>query len=582
MQKHNCNTINPPPNLAGRVAKITFAFIFLTIDNTTLPLCSNITIALPIVSNNIKKYCYNSQVSVHLSKYILNTENCHHSLKLLLTKVQNMEEALNQSLEYTPTWIVAVVCSIIVSISLCVERALHRLGKYLKKKDQTALYEALHKLEEELMLLGFISLLLTVFQNVISDICISPKLATQMLPCKRPHGPSEGSHHDQIYYDTIINRRRLFSTNAGSDNCRKKGKVPLLSLESLHHLHIFIFVLAVVHAIFCVTTMVLGGARIRQWKAWEDENRKKMISSSQEYHEFFKRHAEGHWRRAAVVSWLMSFFKQFYGSVTKYDYLALRYGFVKEHKLKPDFDFHNYIVETLEIDFKKVVGISWFLWLFVVLFLLLNLEGWHTYFWLAFLPLILLLLVGAKLEHIIARLAQESVEMMGKEDYTKRVKPSDDYFWFARPSLVLDLLHFILFQNSFEIAFFFWIWSTYGFDSCIMEKIAYIIPRLIMGVIVQVLCSNSTLPLYTIVTQMGSKSKLDKLKQKAESSPLIGYGGDSPNTRRIVSHSMTTESVQHPQIDGQAIIMMEDATTSTIELPHIVQAPLERPNKYIQ
>jgi len=39
------------------------------------------------------------------------------------------EEELNGSLEYTPTWIVAVVCSIIVFISLCAERALHCLGK---------------------------------------------------------------------------------------------------------------------------------------------------------------------------------------------------------------------------------------------------------------------------------------------------------------------------------------------------------------------------------------------------------------------------------------------------------------------
>jgi Mlo family len=32
-------------------------------------------------------------------------------------------------LEYTPTWIVAGVCSVIVLISLVVERLLHRLGK---------------------------------------------------------------------------------------------------------------------------------------------------------------------------------------------------------------------------------------------------------------------------------------------------------------------------------------------------------------------------------------------------------------------------------------------------------------------
>lgn len=86
----------------------------------------------------------------------------------------------------------------------------------------------------------------------------------------------------------------------------------------------------------------------------------------------------------------------------------------------------------------------------------------------------LLLLVGAKLEFIISRLAQNLVRKREEEDEeaaqvggamkrkkeqadAARVKPSDEYFWFNRPALVLDLIHFILFQNSFEIAFFFWI-----------------------------------------------------------------------------------------------------------------------------
>lgn len=42
-----------------------------------------------------------------------------------------MAEELD-SLEYTPTWIVALVCSIIVIISLVAERLLHRLGKVSK------------------------------------------------------------------------------------------------------------------------------------------------------------------------------------------------------------------------------------------------------------------------------------------------------------------------------------------------------------------------------------------------------------------------------------------------------------------
>ena len=42
----------------------------------------------------------------------------------------------------------------------------------------------------------------------------------------------------------------------------EQGKVPLLSLEALHQLHIFIFVLAVVHVIFCATTMLLASAKV--------------------------------------------------------------------------------------------------------------------------------------------------------------------------------------------------------------------------------------------------------------------------------------------------------------------------------
>jgi len=71
----------------------------------------------------------------------------------------------------------------------------------------------------------------------------------------------------------------------------------------------------------------------------------------------------------------------------------------------------------------------------------------------------LLLAVGAKLEHIITRLAQEIAENP-TDDQAARVKPSDHHFWFHRPGIVLYVIHFILFQNAFEIAFFFWIWVS--------------------------------------------------------------------------------------------------------------------------
>ncbi|KAK2978948.1 hypothetical protein RJ640_008729, partial [Escallonia rubra] len=172
----------------------------------------------------------------------------------------------SRSIEFTPTWIVALVCFVIVLISLAAERGLHRIGKCLQRKDQEALFEALQKLKEELMLLGFISLLLTVSQGLVSRMCIPAHLANYMLPCKMEPVSSGGTHeisiHENYSQKIARNGRRLLAEDTGPENCGRKGKVPLLSLEALHQLHIFIFVLAVVHVIFCATTMVLGGAKV--------------------------------------------------------------------------------------------------------------------------------------------------------------------------------------------------------------------------------------------------------------------------------------------------------------------------------
>lgn len=423
-------------------------------------------------------------------------------------------EGEGTSLEFTPTWVVAGVCTVIVGISLLVERVLHYSGKKLKKAGQKPLYEALQKIKEELMLLGFISLLLTVFQSSIVKICVKESLTEHLLPCslsdkKEASKPkAEGTSH----------LRHLLAEEATAvAYCALKKKVPLLSLEALHHLHIFIFVLAVVHVTFSVLTVVFGGAKIRQWKHWEDTCNKDNFDASQvlkprlthvKDHDFIKNRFVGIGKRSAITGWLHSFFKQFYGSVTKSDYVALRLGFITTHcKGNPKFNFHKYMIRALEDDFRKVVGISWYLWLFVVLFLLLNVNGWHTYFWIAFIPFFLLLAVGMKLEHIIIQLAHEVAEKHIAIEGDLVVQPSDDHFWFHRPRIVLFFIHFILFQNAFEIAFFFWIWVQYGFDSCIMGQVRYIIPRLIIGVFIQVLCSYSTLPLYALVTQMGTHFK---------------------------------------------------------------------------
>ncbi|KAL9302740.1 MLO-like protein 15 [Arabidopsis thaliana] len=420
------------------------------------------------------------------------------------------------TLEYTPTWVVALVCSVIVSISFAVERLIHRAGKHFKNNDQKQLFGALQKIKEELMLVGFISLLLSVGQSKIAKICISKELSEKFLPCKKPAG-AEKSLKDSSHFQFSFTGRHLLAGDApAGDYCSLKGKVPIMSLSALHELHIFIFVLAVAHIIFCLLTIVFGTMKIKQWKKWEDKVLEKDFDTDQsikkfthvQEHEFIRSRFLGVGKADASLGWVQSFMKQFLASVNESDYITMRLGFVTTHcKTNPKFNFHKYLMRALNSDFKKVVGISWYLWVFVVLFLLLNIVAWHVYFWLAFIPLILLLAVGTKLEHIITDLAHEVAEKHIAVEGDLVVRPSDDLFWFQSPRLVLFLIHFILFQNSFEIAYFFFILFQFGWDSCIMDHVKFVIPRLVIGVIIQLLCSYSTLPLYALVTQMGSSFK---------------------------------------------------------------------------
>ncbi|KAJ0611499.1 hypothetical protein HanHA300_Chr01g0016491 [Helianthus annuus] len=163
-------------------------------------------------------------------------------------------------------------------------------------------------------------------------------------------------------------------------------------------------------------------------------------------------------------------------------------------------------------------------------------SGLELYFWLSLIPFFLLLAVGTKLEHIIIQLAHEVAEKHVAIEGELVVHPSDDHFWFQRPKIVLFFIHFILFQNAFEFAFFFWVWAQYGFDSCIMWKVSYIISRLIIGVFIQVLCSYSTLPLYALVTQMGTHFKKSIFEEHIQAK-VVGW---AQHAKKKTTHNGAT------------------------------------------
>ncbi|PKI43244.1 hypothetical protein CRG98_036330 [Punica granatum] len=357
-----------------------------------------------------------------------------------------MVEEYERKLDETATWAVATVCFALLAISLLVEHIIHLVGKWLERKRKPALVKALEKVKEELMLLGFISLLLTILQDPISGMCISKKVAFTWRPCSGP----------------------------------PKGKVAFMTAYAIHQLHIFIFVLAICHVLSCIITLALGTFKMRKWKLWENETKTiehQYFNDPERFRfardtSFGRRHLH-FWSKSPVTLWIVCFFRQFFGSVTKVDYMALRHGFIIAH-LAPEnetrFDFQKYIHRSLEEDFKVIVGISPVIWFSAVLFLLSNTSGWYSYLWLPFISLIIILLVGTKLQMIITKMGIQIQERGDVVKGTPVVQPDDDLFWFGRPRFILFLIQFVLFQYAFK-----------SVRNCFHSKIEDIVIRLSMG-----------------------------------------------------------------------------------------------------
>ncbi|OWM81165.1 MLO protein homolog 1-like [Punica granatum] len=510
-------------------------------------------------------------------------------------------------LQETPTWAVAVVCAVFVIVSVFIEHGIHLLGKWFRKRQKKALIEALEKIKAELMLLGFISLLLTVATGIISKICIPPRYGSSMLPCrvsgdkentKGKGGDEDGKGGDDydhnrrkllwLFAEDMVQRRALAVGSGRGDYCSRRGKIPLISQSGLHQLHMFIFVLAVFHILYSAITMALAQAKMKQWKSWEAETSSLEYQYTNDPARFRLAHQTSFVRRHSGFSyipgmrWIVAFFRQFFGSVTKVDYLTLRHGFVNAH-LSPDnkFDFHKYIKRSMQDDFKVVVGISFPLWVFAILFLLTNVYTWHTFTWISFTPLIILLLVGTKLELIIMEMAQQIEERSTVVKGAPLVEPDNKYFWFNRPDWVLFLIHFTLFQNAFQMAYFLWTWYEFGLMSCFHENRKIILARVFLGVVLQILCSYITFPLYALVTQMGSQMKkaifneqmakaimnwhrAAKEKSRLKKLSGSGPGGSTPGSMSPTpSHGWSPVHLlcKHHSCD------LESATTSTISYP---------------
>ncbi|KAF3440902.1 hypothetical protein FNV43_RR19188 [Rhamnella rubrinervis] len=260
-----------------------------------------------------------------------------------------MEEHLTRerSLFETPTWAVATVISVMVSLGFFVNACLEEFGKWLNKTHRKALLAALEKIREELMLFGLLSLLMGHWTIIVAKICINPPavLDSRFYPCAVKSNQLRSVGHSFVSRSDCFNRSvsivLVEAKKARFHNYCPQGLESFASYESLEQLHRFIFVLGVTHVLYSFVAIALAMIKIYSWRIWENEAKAIATQSTQDAPQAmpidmkirrlstFISHRTSHpWSHRRVLVWLLCFSRQFWSSINRSDYKALRLGFI--------------------------------------------------------------------------------------------------------------------------------------------------------------------------------------------------------------------------------------------------------------
>ncbi|MCO5614543.1 hypothetical protein L7F22_068826 [Adiantum nelumboides] len=221
-------------------------------------------------------------------------------------------------------------------------------GRY----NHAAFLHAFEKMKDELLMVGILSLALATGQDAFTKACVRASWYKHARLCDDYGKDATKAVHVSIHSQQ---RRHLAAAADATSTCKAVGR----------------------------------------WKAWEARvaDKEKLIKGGGAritvQTTFVRRRATSKWLKNPIVAGVAAFFKQFFRTVTESDYVTLRGGFIKNHFAdNPGFNFYNYIQRSFQDDFKHVVGISPGLWVYAIIWLLANVNGWETNLLVSLVPLI--------------------------------------------------------------------------------------------------------------------------------------------------------------------------------------------------
>ena len=169
------------------------------------------------------------------------------------------------------SWNVALLFLIYAVLSVGIEHGVHWI-KHLVHGKKTLML-VIHKAEEELFLLGTVSFLLLVFEDIIiNNSCVKSSIfdGDNWALCHVSKSGYYGSSSNST--GSYSGRRRLQGAVGGGDGICPDGKEPFFSASLLHHVHIFIFLLAISHVLYTAATLTLGRWRLKDMMSRRTEH----------------------------------------------------------------------------------------------------------------------------------------------------------------------------------------------------------------------------------------------------------------------------------------------------------------------
>eukprot|EP00949_MAST-11_sp_MAST-11-sp1_P003196 g3196.t1 len=358
--------------------------------------------------------------------------------------------------------------------------------------------EALEKIKEELMLVGTLSLIL--------QLC-APACDSSDKCCRSIMG---------------------LPGQASQAIC-KDGYESFVTIKAMHHIHTFVFFIAVIHISMSVIVMTLGNRKVRSWAQME-----KSAQDLEEGNGDIGTLHRPKRPRKCLGRWCCGCIKQWNIQPDTFQYIALRQYFItrgKDQDLPSDFDFQAFLQNSLHQSFKHMVGMSWWMW--GILMLQIILKGFISdVAFGVYSALGLSLIVATKLDGITTQLTHDIFDKMDKDnsgtiefhelrevrdhahDFLDDVEP---HFWFNSPQLLMFLMRLIVWQCATENAatVFYWYQFTPHLEACYFVNRPLIILALnsVGAILVMLHCAINIVPTFAILEHMGDHLKTHALIQ---------------------------------------------------------------------